>query len=75
MNRGRLLQLKFRRSREARQEALATIRPAGGGFVARIGGRVRGAVSWFRTRREAEAAVHAHYTAAMLAFIRRTVRP
>jgi hypothetical protein len=67
VRRGRLFQLKLKRSLAARAEALGTIRPVpAGGVQVRIGGRMRGKTHVFSTRAKAEAAVDAHYNEAML---------
>lgn len=72
VNRGRLVQLKFRRSHAARQDALASVRQRPDGkWQARIGGRMRGRTEVFRSRQTAEAAVNEHYNDRLMEFIRR----
>lgn len=62
VRRGRLFRLKIERNRVARQEALGSIRDVpGGGFSARIGGRMRGRTETFASRKAAEDAVMTHY--------------
>ena len=69
---GRLFTLKLKHNRAARLRALASVAPATRGqFRATIGGRVRGRVHLFSSRHRAEAAVHEHYNALMLAFVTR----
>ena len=67
---GRLVKLKFRRNMQARQAALASIRPLPNGRLqARIGGRMRGRTESFPSRVAAERAVNNHYNEVMMQFI------
>ena len=72
---GRLFSLRLKRSAAARADAKATICPVPGGYVARIGGRMRGRVDRFQTRRSAERAVDDHYNAALLNYVLARRRP
>ena len=67
---GRLFRLRLERSKAAREDALASVRPVPGGWwQARIGGRMRGRTRRFVSRAAAVAAVQAHYNAALLRFV------
>jgi len=58
----RLWRLKVKRNHAARQDALASVREAPGGYwLARVGGRMRGTTIVAGSRSAAEAMVHAHY--------------
>jgi hypothetical protein len=69
---GRLMQLKLKRSSQARRDALDTLqRTPKGLWRVRIGGRMRGTWREFPSQEAAEHAVHAHYNDQMLAFVQR----
>ena len=71
LRRGRLVQLRFKRSRQAREAALATIRRTGSGkWQARIGGAVRGEIVAKSSRVLVERAVHDHYNEELARWIR-----
>lgn len=72
---GRLVAIWFKRSREARLAALASIAPVCGRWVVRIGGPVRGEFHDYATRQQAERAVHEHYNRALLARIKEDDAP
>lgn len=65
---GRLLKLRLRKSREARDAALHSIRSAGFGryVYARIGGPVRGAEKLYDNHDAAVRAINRHYDAQMM---------
>lgn len=68
---GRLFRLRLERSSASRQDALATIRRTVGClWTVRIGGAVRGTWRRFQSKAACEAAVKAHYDAALLAAVR-----
>ena len=70
--RSRQFRLKLKHNREARQDALGSIRDfAQGGVVVRIGGRVRGELLRFPSRASAERAVNEYYNAAMQTWLER----
>jgi len=68
------IKLRWKANAAARRAAIDSIAmlPTGR-WVVRIGGAVRGEMRDFATRREAEAAVHAHYSLLLLDALRHEV--
>lgn len=70
--RGRQVRLRLGRSLACRTAALGTVaQQADGTWTARLGGPRRGCTAVFRSAAEARTAVHQHYNAALLAFMKR----
>jgi hypothetical protein len=68
IRRGRLFQLKMKRNRAARLDALETVRQRPDGlWQARVGGRMRGITVVAATQKQIEAMVNDHYNERMLA--------